>query len=126
MKEISGDFVFVANVCPTMKLKTKGSQQCYKLWLVIDEERERKEHGQTNSTRKTTAGCFFCIQSLLGGKIGLANTLQLLYSLHYYLQQVTGPTENLCYWSKKFGRAIDPSPIKEVCINKPSTLLKNH
>ena len=98
MKEISGHFVFIANIHPMMKLKTKDVQQHYKLWFVIDGEREQKEHGQTNLTWKPTARSVlpaYC--QCPGGQGGACKHIAAsLYSTHDCLHSGAGPTENLC------------------------------
>ena len=79
MKEISGHFVFVANVCLLMKLKTKDGEQHYKLRFVIDGERGQKDHGQKIRHGSQQQDLFFLhTVNAQVDKMGLANTLLLL------------------------------------------------
>ena len=126
MKEISGHFVFIGRVKPTMKPKSKEGQIHYKLWFIMDGDREESE--KKNMRWKPTAGSVFSAYCCCpGGQDGACKHIAAtLYSLHDCLHPVSGPTEKLCYWRKKFGRDTDPSPISEVTIRKASTLMKKH
>ena len=126
VKEVSGHFVFVGKVKPTMKPKTKEGEKHYKLWFVIDGDRDKTDKGDIRW--KPTAGSVFSAYCYCpGGQDGACKHIAAtLYSLHDCLHPMSGPTDKLCYWRRKLGRDTDPSPISEVVVKKASTLMKKH
>ena len=126
VKEISGHFVFIGKVKPTMKLRSKEGDIHYKLWFIMDGDREKLEKNKLRW--KPTAGSVFSAYCCCpGGQDGACKHIAAtLYSLHDCLHPVSGPTDKLCYWRRRFGRDTDPSPMSEVTISKASTLTKKH
>ena len=111
VKEVSGHFVFVGKVKPTMKPKTKEGEKHYKMWFVIDDDRDNTDKGDIRW--KPTAGSVFSAYCYCpGGQDGACKHIAAtLYSLHDCLHPMSGPTDKLCYWHRKLGRDTDPSPI---------------
>eukprot|EP00794_Sanderia_malayensis_P020802 gene20802-22842_t len=126
VKEISGHFVFVGKVRPTMKPKTKEGERHYKLWFVIDGDRDETDKGYVR-WKPTAGSVFFAYCYCPGGQdVACKHIAATLYSLHDCLHPMSGPTDKLCYWCRKFEKSADPSPISEVIVNKASTLMKVH
>ena len=127
VKELLGHFIFIGQVKPTMKPKTKEGENFYKLWFFIDGDRD-KTVKEGNCCWKPTAGSIFSAYCQCpGGQDGACKHIAAtLYSLHDCLHPLVGPTDKLCYWRKKDTRNTDPSPISEVVVKKSTNLLKSH
>ena len=57
VKEISGHFGFIGKVKPTMKPRSKEGKNHYKLWVIMDGDREKSE--KKKMRWKPTAGSVF-------------------------------------------------------------------
>ncbi len=129
VKEVEGHFVFVGKVKPTMKSVTNEGKKFYKVWFVIDGDREDADSNSVGVTYvkwKPTAGSVFSAYCLCpGGQDGACkHVAACLYSLHDCLYPSSGPSDKLCYWKKKARGNTQPTPISNVKISKPSTTRK--
>ena len=123
----SGHFVFLGTVKPTMVSQTNCGAKSYKLWFVMDGERMTSESQNNNIMWSPTAGSIFSAYCLCpGGQDGACKHIAAaLYSLHDCINPETGPTNELCYLTKRETKSTKPAPITAVKIGKASSLMKS-